>query len=86
MRSKSYLDQVQWIVQEGKRIDNFIVPASTIIESINLVKSLRKRLDTQKDSKCQTCLDMEGRLAELDQQLAHFYEQPKLYYHEEAPL
>ncbi|HBM16064.1 MAG TPA: hypothetical protein DD381_06965 [Lentisphaeria bacterium] len=80
MKSKSYLDQVIYVSQDGTKIDNFIVSADTIIESRNLVKDLMKTLDSQ-TKKCESCLAIECRLSELDRQLNKLNQQPKLAYH-----
>jgi len=83
MSTKSYLDTVIYISQDGKKIDNFIVSAKVILEAINLVKALLKKLDSNPDTKCPMCRDMSIKLDALDKQLAKLYEQPKLKHHEQ---
>lgn len=81
MSSKSYLDKVLYVSQEGKRINNFIVQEDLILTCRNSVKELLQKLD-KREKACPLCNQVDQALFELDKQLFQLTQQPKLSYHE----
>ena len=80
MATKSYLDKVIYISQDGTKIDNLIVTSEQVLSCINTVKGLLQLLDKRPlgDKSCQICNQVDQALYQLDKQLT---QQPKLAQH-----